>query len=211
MIKTRPSKTAYERGEDLQELINELKSPDCAMNWIFFDDIKNDDCDSTKAALIKLERMKADILKDHELEKWVFNHNNGHLADSLIKFADGHFYSKYLHSKTDHSEEYYKTAEGYEIFNDWHKCYVVISASDAAKYINSWVEITEADYWYSLEVLPPMQWHRGNNQSFFCMEATTADIHACYISTGDKYYSASRRRCMSHGELMIDLRKQLEA
>ncbi len=208
----RPKQTASQRGEDLQELIDELQLPECTMNWLFFNEIKASECKGTEDAMEKLERMKAEILKDHDLEKFVFNHKSGNLEDCLIKFADGKFYSKYIHSENDNSEQYYNATEGFEVFTNEEACFAVMDAADAKSYIKEWKEITEQDYWEALEVLPPIFWRSGGGaESFFISEAMTSNIHSCCIKINDKFYTAMRRTTLSHDELLKDLLRQLLA
>lgn len=57
-------------------------------------------------------------------------------------------------------------------------------------------EISEKDYDYALNVLPPLKWHdlNPNLNIFFCLEATSGSIHACYIYNrqSGKYYAGSK-------------------
>lgn len=50
------------------------------------------------------------------------------------------------------------------------------------------VEITEEEYDYSLEVLPPLKWNR-NKGIFYMMEFLTGDLTTKLIKDKDKYYA----------------------
>lgn len=58
---------------------------------------------------------------------------------------------------------------------------------------NKFEEITEDQFENALCELPPRRWTKeGNKEFFFCSECYTANIHACYLRVGKKYYSALR-------------------
>lgn len=207
---TRPKNTARMQVEHLQELIDELQLPSCEGNWIFFNEIKIRECTGTKDATAKLEALKAIQLIDIDVQKYIFNHKLKRSESILVKFSDGKFYSVY--TACDNSEEYYRSVEGLEVFNCWEDVAPVIEAADNAKYVGEWKAITHRDYWDALECLPPMLWRKGSGcESFFICEATTSNIHSCYIEMGDKYYTAMRRTSLKHTHLISDLNKQLEA
>lgn len=71
-------------------------------------------------------------------------------------------------------------------------------------------EITADKYEYSLECLPPQKWHDINSRfnSFYIIEAYTADLHSFYIKDREtgKYYTALRSKYISDENLL----KQLE-
>ena len=68
-------------------------------------------------------------------------------------------------------------------------------------------EITKAQYWYALEVLPPCKW-RGVGDSFECFhvsEAITANVVNWYLQTrsesGERFYTLADYSSLKPGEL----------
>lgn len=57
-------------------------------------------------------------------------------------------------------------------------------------YLTDWEEISEEDFMYFLEVLPPL---RYNGKMFFVREPITDNIYRCCIQKADKFYSSNRR------------------
>jgi hypothetical protein len=99
------------------------------------------------------------------------------------------------------------------IAQTWDEFWPVLEKYNTETYVKPWREITEEQYYDSLECLPPCKWHDLNNRfnSFFISEAWTADLHSFCIKdrkTG-KYYSATRSRFISDSDLIKDLISQL--
>lgn len=64
-------------------------------------------------------------------------------------------------------------------------------------------EITEEEYTYALEVLPPVNWIiDGDNQSFTMSERTYGDITVGYVKKGNTYYTMNCRTHTKHAELL---------
>jgi hypothetical protein len=78
------------------------------------------------------------------------------------------------------------------------------------------VEITEEQYEYALEVLPPCDWQHGNgNQSFYMSEFYSGDVTTFYVRLGKCHYSfmAPRGRgetYMSHAKRVKKVMDWLE-
>lgn len=51
------------------------------------------------------------------------------------------------------------------------------------------VEITEKDYWYYLEVLPPCSWHCGDSESFYMSEFISGRVTKHLVRLGKRYFS----------------------
>lgn len=80
----------------------------------------------------------------------------------------------------------------------------LISHNEDITYLKEWSEITESQWWYALEVLPPLKHsHIDGHEFFFCSEAYIGNIRSCYCAVGDKYYTAMRRTTTSY-EMMVD-------
>ena len=63
-------------------------------------------------------------------------------------------------------------------------------------------EITEEQWWYLLEVLPPVAWtNRSGAESFKVCERTVDDITACCVRIGGRYFSMQRPITSTHDEL----------
>lgn len=73
-----------------------------------------------------------------------------------------------------------------------------------------WKEITEEDWDYALNVLPPYKWHDFGNiyNVFFCQEAQTAHLRDCYIRNykTNKYYHAIRSQHITDEKLIEELK-----
>ena len=93
-------------------------------------------------------------------------------------------------------DEYNQQHGGNLVAMDWdtfHKTYMKPYLQSLCK---PFEEITEEEYYYKLNVLPPSKWRDISERFnvFFICEAWTADLHSCVIKdrlTG-KYYTALR-------------------
>lgn len=93
--------------------------------------------------------------------------------------------------------------EGY-LAMSYHDGFELISHNEDIAYLKEWSEITESQWWYALEMLPPLKHaHIDGHEFFFCSEAYTGNIHSCYCAVGNKYYTAMRRTTTSY-EVMVD-------
>lgn len=88
-----------------------------------------------------------------------------------------------------------------------YKGEVVVMESDAAqalheaKYIEAPKEITEAQFWYWLEVLPPCQWvRRHDSESFHMSEFTTGQITRIVVRIGTRYFDFEDTYKLTHEE-----------
>lgn len=84
----------------------------------------------------------------------------------------------------------------------------LLSKNEDEKFISkSWIEITDDQWYEALEVLPPMKWSNVSGfEFFFCSEALTSNIHACYCSVDDKYFTATKRTTTSYKSMIDELR-----
>ncbi len=63
--------------------------------------------------------------------------------------------------------------------------------------------ITKKQFWYALEVLPPMHWHNdGLCESFMMSELTYGRITAIYARIADRYYTMQDRVSLTHSEII---------
>jgi len=89
-----------------------------------------------------------------------------------------------------------------EFVNQYYKPYLDSLQGD-------FKEITADQYNTSLECLPPQKWHDINSRfnSFYIMEAYTADLHSFYIKDREtgKYYTALRSKYISNEDLLRQL------
>jgi len=74
-----------------------------------------------------------------------------------------------------------------------------------------WEEITEKQYWYYLECVPPKKWRDLNEDLnvFFVGECYTANLYTCCIhdKANDKYFSALRPIGSANEALINDFEK----
>lgn len=85
----------------------------------------------------------------------------------------------------------------------------ILYENDEALYIKEWKEISESSYWRALEELPPLKQRTIEKVCFFfCSEAYTSNIHSCYCSIGEKYYTAMRRTTTTYEDMLIELKGQ---
>ncbi len=63
------------------------------------------------------------------------------------------------------------------------------------------VEITEGDWWYFLEVLPPCRWkNHGSSESFFMSEFVTYDITTHLVRIAGRYFKFDDSCNVTHEE-----------
>jgi hypothetical protein len=73
--------------------------------------------------------------------------------------------------------------------------------------IKPFKEISENEYEYALEVLPPQKWLDVNGVNIFRMsEYTTGNITAHYASYNGKYYSANRRTSVNYEDIAKEIK-----
>ena len=65
-----------------------------------------------------------------------------------------------------------------------------------------WKEITEEEYEYALNVLPPAKWHSGG---FFVSEPYTDTIYGFYQKRGGKYYTSLQDIFSPRDEIIASL------
>lgn len=72
-------------------------------------------------------------------------------------------------------------------------------------------EITEENWNEMLEVLPPQRWTKIDGGSFFFIEeATTANLHDCFVAYKGKHYSALRPIRIKTEELITQIQEQCQ-
>lgn len=70
------------------------------------------------------------------------------------------------------------------------------------------VEITAERFDELLNVLPPCRWVRGcDSETFFVSEAEVADIHLWCARVGQKHYTLSQSRTMTHDQIVALVHK----
>lgn len=84
---------------------------------------------------------------------------------------------------------------------------VVMSFDEAYKrYENSFAEqppeeITEKEFWYFLEVLPPCSWTRQHDsESFYMSEFTCGDVTLHLVRIGTRYFKAQDHVMKNHAD-----------
>lgn len=89
--------------------------------------------------------------------------------------------------------------------------YDVLTMDDFVDYCNKWEdenlcddwkEITEEEYDYALNVLPPVKWYNGG---FFISERYTSDISAFYQELNGKYFTSLQRWSTPREQIMESL------
>jgi hypothetical protein len=75
-----------------------------------------------------------------------------------------------------------------------------------SKFKSEPVQISETDWQYALEVLPPLKWRNGSNaESFMCSEFTCGRLTAIYVRSGKRYFSFTDNYRMTHDEILARL------
>lgn len=65
------------------------------------------------------------------------------------------------------------------------------------------IEITEADYWEMLEILPPVSWvQRHGSESFKMSERTSGSITGIYCQIGDRFFTFQDVIYMKHDHII---------
>jgi len=77
-----------------------------------------------------------------------------------------------------------------------------INAAANNAYCKPWQEITEDQWMYALEVLPPEKWHHVDGVEIFRMsEYLTGNIAAHYCRAGKRYFTANRRTSTIYSQI----------
>ena len=75
-------------------------------------------------------------------------------------------------------------------------------------YIKPWKEITEDQYHYALEVLPPEKWQTVDGVNIFRMsEYTIGNITAHYAFYNKRYFTADRRTSDKYDKLAAEVKQ----
>lgn len=70
------------------------------------------------------------------------------------------------------------------------------------------VEITESDYWYLLEVLPPCSWQKfGDTESFYMSEFTNLSVTCHVVRIGKQYFKFEAPVMHSHSDRVAKVLK----
>ena len=82
-----------------------------------------------------------------------------------------------------------------------------INQAEDNTYIKPWKEITEDEYYYQLEVLPPQKWRKVDDMNIFRMsEYMTGNITLHCANYNGKYYSACRRTSDNYATLAAEVK-----
>ena len=77
-----------------------------------------------------------------------------------------------------------------------------ISVAEAFRYVKGVSEIRRSDYWYALEVLPPMGWKTARGvESFKMSEWTCGTITQIFAQCGPRYFTLANRFTLSADEI----------
>lgn len=72
-------------------------------------------------------------------------------------------------------------------------------------------QITEEDFDYALNVLPPMQWVRGDHyESFMMSERTNGTVTGIYARVGSTYWKFEDTCTLAHTAIIAKVRKAME-
>ncbi len=81
--------------------------------------------------------------------------------------------------------------------------YDTVKAEIEAGMIHPAKRITEEEWMYALETLPPMKWRNGVlSESFMMSELTYGNITAIYVRIADRFYTLQDRVSLSHVEII---------
>lgn len=91
-----------------------------------------------------------------------------------------------------------------------------MSAFERIKRSDGPVEVTEDDYWYALEVLPPIYLHGRSRGGFAMGEALTSNghnepVYYCFTKQADKYFGCKGTIEEAREIFKRDLRQQIRA
>ena len=77
------------------------------------------------------------------------------------------------------------------------------------EYVKPWQEITEENFDFLLNVLPPMNWKRyGTWEAFRLCEAMTSELYITVFRIGNKFFKAIRDRKTSYETMKQEIEKQ---
>lgn len=83
------------------------------------------------------------------------------------------------------------------------KALELMKAQAEKEFVTDAVVISEEDFDYALNVLPPRNWVRkAGEQSFKCSEMTYGHYTQIYARIGDKHYSFSDSMFLTHDEIL---------
>ena len=78
----------------------------------------------------------------------------------------------------------------------------LVEVAEAKRYVKPVSEITRADYWYALEVLPPADWKRRKGvESFKMSERTCGMITQIFAQCGERYFTLSDQCTVTADEI----------
>ena len=73
------------------------------------------------------------------------------------------------------------------------------------------VQITESEWWYALEVLPPEDWHHtGAGESFKMSERLAGSITGIYVVLDEGYFMFNDSAQLPHADCVARVRQWLE-
>ena len=89
----------------------------------------------------------------------------------------------------------------------WDEVMPIITTLQDEAYINPFKEITEEQYYESLECLPPQKWETVDGVNIFRMsEYLTGNITDHIVKYNDKFYSANRRTNTPYAEIAKEIK-----
>ncbi len=90
--------------------------------------------------------------------------------------------------------------EGYKLYS-FNEALALLEKAQDSHYIKPFKEISEDDYWYNYEVLPPEAWTFQKGITFFRIsEYMTSNITAHFICHKNRYFSAMMRTTSTNKE-----------
>lgn len=95
-------------------------------------------------------------------------------------------------------------ADGYEILSE--ESFRDLILEHDRKMCGNWEEITEEEYDFALNVLPPEKWY---DEGFFSCEHWSGDITAFYQKLGGKYYTSLQSVYTPRAEIIEGLKEYI--
>lgn len=115
--------------------------------------------------------------------------------------------SHYLNMGQDLTVEEYLAKNPDYVLMSWDEFLPMLNTMQDEAYLKPFKEITEEQYYESLECLPPQKWETVDGVNIFRMsEYLTGNITDHLVSYNGKYYSANRRTSTPYSEIAKEIK-----
>jgi len=119
-------------------------------------------------------------------------------ADGIVAYSGGKTLEEYLFDAENKGQIVFPFDEAMKLIDEEHD-----KLSSQA-----WKEITEQDYTFALECLPPSRWERVQGVEFFqSRERYSCDVTSTYAQYDKKYFSALRKTSCDYETLSAEIKE----